>query len=285
MSGPTRRLQAIPAPVLFVGSGFSQYLGAATAVGLFALLTPPAVAWWRVAVAAIVLLAWKRPWRLGLSLRDVGVSAIFGVAMTLMNVLFYLGIARAPMGTVVALEFLGPVAVALFGGRSVRTTVAACLAAAGVVAIGGLGVDHTDRELMIGLGFGLAAGVAWAVYIVVGRKIAVVRDGVASLAVGCLAGALAVLPFVGGEILPVFSSWRAGVMVLGVGILSTALPYSIEQVALARIPAPTFALLTALLPATSMLVGLVLLGQIPSWGEVAGLLLVSVAVWLASRSN
>src|SRR5436305_2939012 len=125
-----RRLSAVPAPLLFVLSGISMYAGAAIAVGLFGHVTPSGVAWLRCLGAAVVLLAWRRPKKAAWRGRALLLSATFGVVTAGMNVLFYEAIARLPLGTVVALEFVGPVVVAAFGSRTRRDILAVVLVAA-----------------------------------------------------------------------------------------------------------------------------------------------------------
>lgn len=276
------RSGAVPAPLIFMGSALSQYVGAGLAVSLFALMPSTTVAWWRVLVGAIVLLAWRRPWRRPWTRAALTSAALFGIATATMNVIFYGAIARLPLGTSVSLEFLGPVIVALVTGRGWRPRVAAVLALAGVISISGLGIDVGDATQRVGLFFALGAGAAWAAYILLGSRVASAGSGLDSLAVGMACGALVYaplgIPTAGGA----FSSFSALAMVVGVGVLSTAVPYGLEQVALKRLSADAFALLSSLLPATSLLIGVVMLHQMPNAGELVGLVLISAAVALAS---
>lgn len=275
----------VPAPALFMTSGASQYLGAAIAVELFALMPAATVAWWRVVVAAVFLLLWRRPWRHGWTGRDLAASALFGAVLAGMNLLFYGAIAHLPLGTAVSLEYLGPVAVAALGGHGARARGTVVLALLGVVSISGLGLDWAAPGTAAGVAFALAAGAAWAGYIVLGRRIATTRSGLDSLAVGMAVGALVYAPLAAGTAGAALTSPGLALAVVGVGLLSSAVPYAVDQVALTRLSAPTFALLTALLPTTSLLVGLLVLRQVPSPGEILGLVLVSVAVALASRGE
>lgn len=279
------RAPRLPAPLLLLGSGVSQYVGAGLAVGLFDLMAPPTVAWWRVLVGAVVLLLWRRPWRRRWTGRALAAAAAFGAATALMNAIFYGAISRIALGPAVALEFLGPVAVALMTGRGWRPRVAAGLALGGVLLISGLGLEARDAEQRTGLLLALAAGAAWAAYILLGRRVASEGAGLDSLAIGMAVGAVLLAPVSLGSAAAALGSWGALATVVGVGVLSTVLPYGLEQVALARVQASTFALLTALLPATSLLIGVVMLHQVPHVWEVCGLVLVSVAVALASASD
>ena len=159
---------------------------------------------------------------------------------------------------------------------------AAVLALLGVVSISGLGVDMGEPDQRMGVVLALAAGAAWAGYILLGRRVASAGSGIDSLAVGMVFGALVYAPFAVGTAAGALASVRSTAMVLGVGLLSTVVPYGLDQVVLKRLGTDTFALLSSLMPATSMLVGVVVLGQLPSGWEVTGLVLVSVAVALAS---
>ncbi|WP_034284555.1 EamA family transporter [Schaalia suimastitidis] len=281
---PQRRIDAIPAPALIVGSALSQYVGAAFAVMLFEVMPAGSVAWWRVAASAILLILWRRPWRSGLSVHDLWKSALFGIVLVTMNIAFYHAIVTLDLGVAVSLEFLGPVAVAAIGGRGLFPRLAALLACIGVFFIGGMGIDITDPDIRIGLAWIALSGAAWAGYIVLGRRIAATRSALTNLAIGCAAGALFYAPTMVPGALVALSDARLLFTVLVMAVLSTALPFSLEAIAMSRVNAPMVALLMALEPATSAVVGALLLHQFPSFGESAGLLCISMAVWLASKS-
>lgn len=274
----------IPPQLYIVGSGLIQYVGAALAVIAFASVEPASVAWWRVFTGAVVLLAWKRPWRGGLTRSDLAISALFGVIILTMNSSFYEAIARIPLGTAVSIEFIGPVAVAVLRGRGWRPRVAAVLAFTGVACIGGLALDLSVASVRVGVAWILLAALAWSAYIVVGQRASSTRDGVTNLALGCAWGTLFFAPVLGPGAMAATTSWTLIAIVVGVGLLSTAIPYSFEAIAMRRLAASTFALFAAILPAMSALVGALMLRQIPGVFELIGLVLVSVAVWLASRA-
>ena len=274
----------LPAPLIFVASSLSQYLGAGLAVSLFSLMPSMTVAWGRLVVGAAVLVALRRPWRRAWTRRTLLVATAFGVATATMNVIFYAAISLLPLGTTVSLEFLGPVVVALVTGRGWRPRVAAILALLGVASISGLGVDLGDPDQRIGVLLALGAGVAWAAYILLGRRVASAGAGTDSLAVGMVAGALVYAPLVGTAD-TILASPTAAVTVLGVGVLSTAVPYGLEQVVLRRLGTDAFALLSSLMPAASLLVGVVVLRQLPNAWEMTGLVLVSVAVALTAGTG
>ncbi len=280
----------VPAPALFVFSGLAQYLGAAVAVGLFATLAAPTVAWLRIAVAAVVLLAWRRPWRVRWTRADLGAAALFGVVLALMNVTFYIAIDALPLGTAVAIEFLGPVAVAAVTGHGWRERLGIVVAAGGVVLLAGVelqtgGGDQARRGL---IAIGLAA-VCWAGYILLGRRVAgggrrgAARvDGVTSLAVAMSVGAVVLAPVLAAGARPVLHDAHLAVLVVAIAVLSSVVPYAIEQVVLRRVSAATFAVLLAMLPATAAVVGALALRQWPHGWEIVGLALVSVAIVLTA---
>lgn len=279
----------MPAPLLFVLSGLTQYLGAAIAVGLFDVLPPAVVAWLRLAVAAVVLLLWRRPWRSrGLwTRRAVLTTVLFGVVLGVMNVSFYVAIDHLPLGTAVALEFVGPVAVAAVTGHGWRDRVAIGVAAAGVVLLAGVTLQAgavPGGDAVVGLvAIGISAA-CWAGYIVLGRRVATAESGgVTGLSVAMTAGALVLAPFFLVEAAPVVLDAGLAALVVGVSVLSSVVPYALEQVILRRVRPATFAVLLALLPATAAVVGAVVLRQLPHPAELVGLLLVSGAIALTAR--
>jgi inner membrane transporter RhtA len=315
--GPGGVVGRVPAPALFLVSGLAQYGGAALAVALFAVIASPTVAWLRIAVAALVLLAWRRPWRARWTRGDLVAAATFGVVLAAMNVSFYVAIDVLPLGTAVAIEFLGPVAVAAVTGRTWRERLGIVVAGAGVVALAGVelraGGDDATRGLVA---IGVAAA-CWAGYILLGRRVAqgarepeagadghpaqdpaqgaardaargtvpagrARPDGITSLAVGMTAGALAGAPFLAAPAAPVLHDAGLALAVVGIAVLSSVVPYAIEQVVLRRVTAATFAVLLAMLPATAAVVGAVALRQLPHGWEVVGLACVSVAIVLTA---
>jgi inner membrane transporter RhtA len=277
-----RALGRVPAPAIFVVSGLTQYLGAALAVGLFERIPAAAVAWLRVVVSAVVLVALTRPWRTGWTRRRLGAATAFGVCLAAMNIAFYVAIDHLPLGTAVAIEFLGPVAVAAVTGSGWRERWGIVLAFAGVVLLAGVTLEVGGPGVVVGLvAIGLAAAL-WAGYIVLGRRVALGGAGVSGLAVAMAAGGLLTAPFLVGSAAPVVTSWWLAGAVVGVAVLSSVIPYGLEQVVMRRVGAAVFAILLALLPATATVVGAVVLGQVPGPLEVVGLVLVSGAIALAS---
>lgn len=287
MSGrtPGALLRAVPAPLLVILSGLSSYVGAGFAVTLFALMPSTTVAWWRITIAAVILVGWRRPWRRRWRARELVVCAAFGVAIATMNVFFYASIELLPLGTAVSLEFLGPVVVALTTGRGWRPRVAVVMALAGVTAIGGLGLDASDPQQRAGILIAMAAAGAWAAYILTGRMVAGAGAGLDSLAVASVAGSLFYLPLAVTTAGAALTDPSTVLKVLGVALMSTVVPYVLDQVNLGRLRSDTFSLLQALFPATSLVVGVVMLAQLPNVWEVLGLVLVSGAVALAGTGG
>src|SRR6478672_6059157 len=273
-----------PAPVLFVIGAVSMYAGAALAVGLFSLLAPAAVAVLRMLGAAAVLLAWRRPpaaaWRGARLLR----AAAFGLATAGMNIAFYEAIARLPLGTAVAVEFCGPVAVAAVASRRPRDIAAVVLAAAGVALI----ADVRWSGAPLGVLWALVAAALWAAYIVLGKRVAGAGNGLDDMAVGFAVAAVVLTPvlLVGGAAgIAALADPLVLLLAVGVGVLSSVVPYVLDQIVLRRVGQARFAVLLALLPATATIVGLIALRQVPSPLEGVGIAAVVVAVALRSRDG
>ncbi len=280
-------LDRVPAPALFVVSGLTLYLGAAVAVGLFERLGAPTVSWWRIVLAAVVLLAWRRPWRRTWTRRDLAWAALFGVVLAAMNIAFYIGIDHLPLGVAVAIEFCGPVAVAAVTGRGWRERGAIVVAAAGVVLLAGITLQSDlDRgDVVVGLAAILAAAACWAGYILLGKRVAGAGAGIDGLAVGMLAGAVAFAPFFGASVVTVVPDAGLLAFLLVVAVCSSAIPYVLDQVVLRRVGTATFSVLLALLPATAVVVGAVVLAQVPTWPELVGLALVSGAIAMTATAK
>jgi inner membrane transporter RhtA len=274
----------VPAPALFVLGGLSMYVGAALAVGLFDRLAPSAVAELRLVGAAAVLLAWRRPPAEAWRGRRIVRATAFGLATGLMNLAFYEAIARLPLGTVVAVEFCGPVAVAAIASRRPRDVAAVFLAAGGVLLI----ADVRWSGAPAGLMWALAAAAMWAAYIVLGSRVATVGNGIDDMAVGFATAAVLLLPvlLIGGPGGPgAFLDPVVLLLGLGVGVLSSVVPYVLDQVVLRRVGRARFAVLLALLPATATVVGFVGLAQVPGPAEALGIAAVVGAVALRTRDG
>ncbi|MBA0125715.1 EamA family transporter [Haloechinothrix sp. YIM 98757] len=257
-----------------------MYLGAALAVGLFDHATPSGVAWMRCLGAALVLLAWRRPPKRAWRGKALLLAGTFGVVTAGMNVVFYEAIARLPLGTAVALEFVGPVAVAAIGSRGKRDLLALLTVAFGVLLI----ADVQLAGSPLGVLFALLAAMAWAGYILLGKRVALADTGVSgfdSLAVGFVVATVLLSPLALGTG-PVWGSAWLLLLGVGVGLLSTVIPYTLDQIVLGKVGRARFALLLALLPATAAVVGFVALGQVPTTVEMIGILAVVCGVALRS---
>jgi inner membrane transporter RhtA len=272
-------------PIVFVVGAISQYGGAAIGVFLFETTEPSTVAWLRVAAAAVALVAWRRPWRRRWNRRQAGIALMFGLVTIAMNIAIYEAMARIPLGTAVAIEFLGPTAVAALGARRGRDVASITLALAGVLLLAGVEFEAN----LAGVLFALTAAAMWAGYIVVGKRVADTGSGLDSLAVGMALAAVLTAPAI---LLPqfvvdasVFADPRTWLLGLCIGLLSTAIPYVLDQLVLVQIGSAKFALLLALLPVTASLIGVVVLRQIPTVPEVAGIALVVVALLLGARES
>jgi inner membrane transporter RhtA len=205
----------------------------------------------------------------------------WGTVLAVMNVCFYLAIDRLPLGTAVAIEFVGPIAVAALGSRTRRDVLALALAVSGVIALADVHIAGSP------LGFALAAGagVMWAAYIVLGHRVAAdaelrPQDG---LALAMAIGALALAPFLVSSAVPALVDPLLLAACLAVGVASSVVPDGLEQVAMRRLARARFALLLALLPATAAVIGAIVLGQIPSVLEAIGITLVVVAASLRTH--
>ncbi len=277
----------MPAPAIFLLSGLTMYVGAAVAVGLFPRIGAPAVGWWRIVLAAVVLVAWRRPWRRPWTARSLAWAAAFGVVLAAMNVTFYVAIDHLPLGVAVAIEYCGPVAVAAVTGRGWRERGAIVVAAVGVVLLAGVTLDSDlpRDDAVVGLLAIAAAAACWAGYILLGRRVAGAGAGMDSLAVGMVAGALVFAPAFAHTATVVVPDPELLVFLLAVAVFSSVVPYVLDQVVLRRVGTATFAVLTALLPATAVVVGALVLTQVPTWPEIAGLVLVSGAIVMTARAR
>lgn len=271
------------AVVLFIAAGVSQYIGAALATGLFGQMGSLTVGWWRIALSAVVLLLWRRPWRKGAPWWRWAV--LFGLALTGMNLAFYLAIERIHLGTAVAIEFVGPVAVAALAGRGLGQRLAGFFAAAGVVTISGFGVDWSEPGTGWGLFWAAVAGALWGLYVVLGDRLASRVSGMDALSIGMASGALIFSPLAFGTPAATFGMADVLLILGAVAFLSSVIPYVVDQLNFGVLTAATFAILQALLPATSVVVGAVMLAQVPTVAQLLGLALISIAVLLANAPD
>jgi inner membrane transporter RhtA len=271
------QLDRLPPQSYFLVSAVFHYLGPALAVLLFARVDVLGVAWLRIASAALVFAAWRRPWRRPRRprRRHFRLLLALGVVLAAMNTCFYLAIDRLPLSTVGATEFLGTVLLAAAGARTRRNVAALGLTTAGVAAI--TAIRLTGHPFGFALAF--ANCVLFMAYVILGHRIAGVRPGGIDLLAGSmLIAAAAVTPIGLPGALPAF---RHPVLLLagtGVGVCSSVIPYVTDQLAMARLPRATFALMLALLPVFAVIIGAVVLRQVPTPRDVAGIALVTAGV-------
>jgi inner membrane transporter RhtA len=270
----------LPPHAYFLVSAVFHYLGPAFAVLLFASLAPLGVAWLRIASAALVFAHWRRPWRyyLTLPMADRRVVAALGIVLAAMNCCFYEAIARLPLGTVGAIEFLGPILLAALGLGGLRNLVALVAAAVGVYLLTSLRLAHEP----LGYFFAFANCGLFLLYIVLGHRIAAAggSSGIDRLGAAMLVALIAAAPIGLRDAVPAFANPLLLAAAIGVGISSSVIPYVCDQLAMARLPRASFALLLSLLPATATTIGILVLGQVPSSIEVAGVALVIAGVAL-----
>jgi len=270
-----------PVGLVFAG-GISVQFGGALAVMLMPRAGALGVVALRLAVAAVVLLVVCRPRLRGYSRADWGTVVVFGVTMAAMNGLFYQAVDRIPLGPAVTLEVLGPLALSVLASRRVINLVWAGLALAGVFLLGGGGFGDLDP---IGAAFALGAGAMWAAYIVFSARTGRRFPQADGLALAMAVGAVLFLPLglaeSGGKLLdPVTLGLGAAV-----ALLSSVLPYTLELLALRRLPASTFAVLMSLEPAIAATAGFFLLDQTLNPTQALAIALVIVASMGAVRTQ
>jgi inner membrane transporter RhtA len=274
----------MPPTSFFLVSAVFHYLGPAIAVLLFARVSALGVMWLRIATAAGIFALWRRPWRVlaHLDRRQLATLGALGALLAIMNSVFYLAVARLPLATVGAIEFLGTVILATLGVRTRRN------AAALVLTVGGVALLTAPKLAgqPLGFVFAFANCAAFMGYVVLGHSIANSQAdaqrsapsagsaGIDQLGAAMIVAAVIATPIGISGAVPAFSHplWLAwGV---GVGVCSSVIPYVTDQLAMARLPRATFALMLALLPACAAGVGALVLRQFPGPGEVAGIGLV-----------
>jgi inner membrane transporter RhtA len=264
-----------------VGSAIFHYLGPSFAVLLFARVPVAGVAWLRIVSAGIVFAAWRRPWR-ALATADSHTRTLIGAlgaVFALMNYSFYMAIDRLPLGTVAAIEFVGPIVLAVIGARRRRNFVALGLATAGVYLLTGIGLDVAPAGLI----WAFLNAVLFTLYIVLAHAISRADPAttpIDRLGASMLIAMIAITPLGLHGALPAFDDLTALGAGIGVGVTSSVIPYVFDQMAMVRLPRSTYALFVALLPATAVLIGVIVLGQIPTMieGGAVGLVIVGVLI-------
>ncbi|MEA2324683.1 MAG: inner rane transporter RhtA [Solirubrobacteraceae bacterium] len=269
-----RALHRTPPHAFFVGSAVFHYLGPAFAVLLFARVDVLGVAWLRIVTAAALLGLWRRPWRSARRLDGAARRLLlaWGAVLAAMNCCFYLAIDRLPLGTVAAIEFVPVIVLAAAGTRTPRNAAALACAVAGVALL-------TDVHLAgepVAMALAAANAVLFAAYVVLAHRAArhAAIGGLDGLAASMLVAAVLVTPVAGWSAAPVAGDPTALAAGAGVGVCSSVIPYALDQLAMRRLARATYALMVCLLPATATAIGVAVLGQVPSPGELAGVALV-----------
>jgi inner membrane transporter RhtA len=279
---PTREplLSRIPSPALVLGAIGSIQFGAALATTLFSRLGPAGAVTERLVTATVVLLVIWRPRIRSRTRRELLLAALFGVILGGMNLTFYEALHRIPLGIAVTIEMIGPLAVAVAGSRQARHLLWVGLAVVGILAL-----THGRAHGLSGLGvaLALAAGSLWGVYILVNARVGRAFAGGTGLALAMVVASVVALPFgvvqAGSHLL----TGHALAIGAAVGLLSSAIPYTLEVESLRRIAAPVFGVLMSLEPAVATLAGFLVLGQGMSARALVGVALVVAASVGASR--
>ncbi|MET8246089.1 EamA family transporter [Streptomyces sp. NPDC005202] len=281
-TGAPRRFGSLGPVGLVLAGGVSVQFGGALAVTLMPRAGALGVVALRLLVAAIVLLLVCRPRLRGHSRTDWATVVVFGITMAAMNGLFYQAVARIPLGPAVTLEVLGPLALSVLASRRAINVVWAGLALAGVFLLGGGGFSDLDP---VGVAFALGAGAMWAAYIVFSARTGRRFPQADGLALAMAVGAVLFLPLgiaESGAKLVVPTTFALGA---AVALLSSVLPYTLELLALRRLPASTFAILMSLEPAIAATAGFLVLGQSLSATEAVAIALVIAASMGAVRTQ
>jgi len=237
----------------------SYQIGASLAKHLFPQVGAEGATAYRLVLSAVMLLLWQRPWRRFGTRRDWRALWGYGLSMGAMNLVFYMSLRTIPLGIAVALEFTGPLVLAVFGSRRLLDFVWIALVVVGLALL--LPLQEQAQALdPVGVMYALAAGVGWALYIVLGQK-AGAAYGADAVTLGTSIGALLVIPF---GVVHAGSAMLSPALLpyaLGVAVLSSALPYSLEMIALTRLPARTFSTLLSLEPAIAAVTGVMFLQE------------------------
>jgi inner membrane transporter RhtA len=270
----------VPAPALAVTSMLSVQAGAALSTRQFAALTPAGSAWLRIAISAVILLAVTRP-----RLRSIGWPALRGIlllgtATAVMTLAYIEAVARIPLGTTAAIEFLGPLGVAALRSHRRSALLWPALAMLGVI---GLTEPWRGQLDLSGVAFAAIAGAGWGVYIVATQRVGAQLSGLQGLAMSLGAATIVAAPLAAWPALHGLTPVIA-VQSLGLAVLVPLLPFSLELLALRRMQVAVFGTLMALEPGIAVLIGMLVLGQLPVAWQVAGVVLVVIAGIGAQRT-
>jgi inner membrane transporter RhtA len=290
LAGPLRGLrslsgvlQLLPPPMMVLLAMISVQFGAATAKSLFTPFGAPGVVFVRTGFAALILWLMARPQVRQYSRHQWSSAVVLGIVIAMMNLLFYESLVRLPLGVAVTIEFLGPLAVALLGSRKLRDLVWIVLAFGGVLLLAPIG-DLRGLD-PLGILFACGAAMGWAAYILLTSRTSKLFTGTTGLALAMSAAALVMLPLGVISAGPALLSIPLLLKGVVVAMLSTTIPFSLEFLALKRIPPRTFGILMAAEPAIAALAGLLLLSEHPTLRALVALVLVSAATIGVTRSG
>ncbi|MFK2930650.1 threonine/homoserine exporter RhtA [Dyella agri] len=284
MSAHTSRASVLFAVGMLLVSMASYQFGAALAKQLFPAIGAQGATACRLGLGAVILLLVRRPWRSWQRGRDLRALWGYGLSIGVMNLVFYMSLRTIPLGIAVALEFTGPLALALFGSRRLLDFIWIALVVAGLLLLLPLrGQVHALDP--VGVLYALAAGVGWACYIVLGQRAGSAHGGDAVTWGTSIAALLAIPVGVAHAGSALFNPALLP-FALGVAVLSSALPYSLEMVALTRLPTRSFGTLLSLEPAFAALAGVVLLGEhlsVLQWLAIVAIIVAAAGTALSVR--
>lgn len=272
-------INRVPPHLYFVASAIFHYLGPSFAVLLFANVPVHGVAWLRIVSAAIIFAIWRKPWQTFKNSNRSSQKLIIGLGgiFAIMNYSFYYAIDLLPLGTVAAIEFIGPILLALIGTRTSRNLLALAFATAGVYLL----TDVRIEGELPGFIWAFTNAICFTVYIILAHRLAKSDPNtqpVDRLGASMVFAALMITPMGVEGALPAFKSVILLAAGAGVGISSSVIPYVLDQLAMARLSRATYALFVALLPATAVIIGVVVLQQIPTPVEIIAVVLVIIGV-------
>jgi len=282
MQGPPSQHVSSPRSVLIaviavIFAMFSVTAGAAVAKGLFGDIGPEGMTGLRNAFGALILLAFWRPWRAGWpNPAQIKLLLIYGVNLGVMNLLYYMSLRTLPLGLAVAIEFIGPFSLALLNSRQWRDIVWLIIALAGLIMLLPFGSGHIAVD-PLGALYALGAGAAWAMYIVFGQKAGAVMASGRVTAYGTSIAALVIMPIAWLHAGPALLVAPTLAMALVVALFSSAIPYSLDMIALTRLPTRTFGILMSVEPAIGAFSGFVILGEDLTLRQQVAILCVIVA--------
>lgn len=264
-------IPAVPAVLLSI---ISVQTGAAIAKGIFPILGATSTSALRIVLSALILLLYNRPGLRNLTIAQWKTVALYGLTLGAMNIIFYMAIARIPLALGVALEFIGPLALALAASKRMLDFLWVILAAAGIALIAPWKNNGLD---LIGVLLALLAGVFWAAYIVLGGRISKMMDGRKAVTIGMIFASMIVLPVAIGDGLTTHLKPWMLLSGFALALLSSAIPFTLEMSALRNIPAKTFSILMSLEPAVAAISGLIFLHEYLSFYEWIAVVLIIIA--------